>query len=61
MAFGLEVNAYTSFENTVYMLELPADNHEILKKSLLVLHDWASAVTFDPEEIEKERGVIGEE
>ncbi len=61
MAFGPEVNAYTSFENTVYMLELPADNPEILKKSLLVLHDWASAVTFDPEEIEKERGVIVEE
>ncbi len=61
MAFGPEVNAYTSFENTVYMLELPADDPEVLKKSLLVLHDWASAVTFDPEEIEKERGVIVEE
>ena len=61
MAFGPEVNAYTSFENTVYKLELPADNLEILKKSLLVLHDWASAVTFGAEEIEKERGVVVEE
>ena len=61
MAFGPEVNAYTSFENTVYMLELPADDPEILKKSLLVLHDWASAVSFEAEEIDKERGVIVEE
>lgn len=61
MSFGPEVNAYTNFEQTVYMLELPADNPEILKTSLMVLHDWASAVTFDAEEIEKERGVIVEE
>ena len=61
MAFGPEVNAYTSFEETVYMLELPADDPEILKTSLMVLHDWASAVTFDPVELDKERGVIVEE
>ena len=61
MSFGPEVNAYTSFEETVYMLELPADNPEILKTSLMVLHDWASAVTFDPVELDKERGVIVEE
>ena len=61
MQFGPEVNAYTSFEETVYMLELPADDPEILKTSLMVLHDWASAVSFIPEEIEKERGVIVEE
>lgn len=61
MGFGPEVNAYTSFEETVYMLEIPADDPQILKTSLLVLHDWASAITFDPEEIEKERGVVTEE
>ena len=61
MSFGPEVNAYTRFEETVYMLELPADNPEMLKTGLLVLHDWASAVSFEPEEIEKERGVIVEE
>ena len=61
MQFGPEVNAYTSFEETVYMLELPADDPEILKTSLMVLHDWASAVSFNPEEIDKERGVIVEE
>ena len=61
MSFGPEVNAYTSFEETVYMLEVPADDIEMLKTSLLVLHDWASAVSFESEEIEKERGVIIEE
>ena len=61
MSFGPEVNAETSFEHTVYMLELPADNPEILKTSLLVLHDWACSVTFDSVEFEKERGVIIEE
>lgn len=61
MQFGPEVNAYTNFEQTVYMLELPADDPEILKKSLMVLHDWACAVSFNAEEIEKERGVIVEE
>ena len=61
MQFGPEVNAETNFEQTVYMLELPADDPQMLKTSLMVLHDWASAVTFDAEEVEKERGVIIEE
>jgi len=61
MTFGPEVNAYTSFDETVYMLEIPADSPEILQKSLLVLRDWASAVSFEPEELEKERGVVIEE
>lgn len=61
MGFGPEVNAYTSFEETVYMLEIPADDPKMLETSLLVLHDWASEISFDPEELEKERGVVTEE
>ena len=61
MDFGAEVNAYTSFEETVYKLEVPADKPEYLEKAILIFHDWASAVTFDPEELEKERGVVLEE
>ncbi|MDR2897384.1 MAG: insulinase family protein, partial [Spirochaetaceae bacterium] len=61
MSFGPEVNAYTSFEETVYMLEIPADDPEMLATSMLVLKDWASALTFDPVELEKERNVIVEE
>lgn len=61
MGFGPEVNAYTSFEETVFEFEVPADNPEYFKTALLILHDWACAVTFEPEEIDKERGVILEE
>jgi zinc protease len=59
--FGPELNAYTSFDETVYMLQVPTDNPDILSKGFLVLEDWAHGLTFDPKEIDKERGVIGEE
>ncbi len=61
MTFGPEVNAYTSADETVYMLEVPADDPSALRTALLVLSDWASAITFDPVELDKERGVIIEE
>ena len=61
MKFGPEVNAYTSFDETVYMLEIPADKPEILKTTLGVLHDWACGITFDQAELDKERGVVVEE
>jgi zinc protease len=59
--FGADINAYTSFDETVYMLQLPADNKELVDKGIQVLEDWAHNVTFDDKEIEKERGVITEE
>lgn len=59
--FGAHLNAYTSFDETVYMLQLPTDVDSILNKGLLVLEDWAHAVTFDSTEIDKERGVVIEE
>ncbi len=61
MRFGADVNAYTGFDETVYMLEVPTDDEEILDKAFLVLEDWASAVSFEDEEIERERGVVVEE
>lgn len=61
MSFGPEINAYTGFDETVYMLEIPADDPAILQKSLLVMQDWASALTFDQTELDKERGVVIEE
>jgi zinc protease len=61
MQFGAHVNAYTSFDETVYMLQVPTDKPDVLDKSFLVLEDWARNVTFDPAEIEKERGVVMEE
>ena len=61
MRFGAHVNAYTSFDETVYMLQVPTDRPGALDHAMLVLEDWASQVTFDPAEIEKERGVVLEE
>jgi zinc protease len=61
MRFGADLNAYTSFDETVYMLQVPTDKPEIMDKALLVLEDWAHNVSFDPAEIEKERGVVMEE
>lgn len=61
MQFGPDLNAYTSFDETVYMLQVPTDKQEILEKGLLILQDWGSNISFLDEEIDKERGVIWEE
>ena len=61
MQFGPDVNAYTSFDETVYMLQLPTDDAEILDTGLRILREWAGDVSFDPDEIDKERGVVIEE
>ena len=61
MRFGADLNAYTSFDETVYMLKVPTDKPDVLDKSLLVLEDWAQNVSFDDAEIDKERGVVMEE
>jgi len=61
MKFGAELNAYTGFDETVYMLNLPTDNDTILEKGFQVLDDWASNVSYEDEEIDKERGVVHEE
>ena len=61
MRFGPDVNAYTSFDETVYMLQVPMDDPEVLSTAFQILVDWASAIVFDPEEVDKERGVVIEE
>mgnify|MGYP001799340916 CR=1 FL=1 len=59
--FGYDLNAYTSFGETVYMLPIPTGDDAIMEKGFQVLEDWAAGIAFDAEEIEKERGVILEE
>ncbi|MDP4277297.1 MAG: pitrilysin family protein, partial [Bacteroidota bacterium] len=59
--FGSNLNAYTNFDETVYKLMIPTENAEVVDKAFYVLEDWAHNLTFDPKEIEKERGVILEE
>ena len=61
MQFGPGVNAYTSFDETVYMLTVPMDDPEIVSTAFQILVDWAGGVLFDPEEVDKERGVVIEE
>lgn len=61
MNFGADVNAYTSFDETVYMLQVPTDSSEVVHKAFQILGDWAHRVSFESEEIEKERGVVIDE
>ena len=61
MRFGAHINANTSFDQTVYELQIPTDSPAVIDRSLLILEDWAHAVSFEPAEIDKERGVILEE
>ncbi len=61
VAFGADINAYTSFDETVYMLQIPTDNKETFTKGMQIIEDWSHNVTFDNKEIDKERGVITEE
>jgi zinc protease len=59
--FGADLNAYTSFDETVYQLPIPSDDPEILKNGFQIMRDWAQNATLDPVEIDKERGVVLEE
>jgi len=61
MRFGADLNAYTSYDETVYMLQVPTDTAKFVKNGLQILEDWAHNVSFDPIEIDKERGVVIEE
>lgn len=59
--FGADLNAYTSFDETVYMLPIPTEDPAVVRRGLQVLEDWAHNITFSEEEIDKERGVVIEE
>src|SRR5687768_4792733 len=56
--FGPDLNAYTSFDETVYMLQVRTDEADHLEKGLLILRDWADGISFEGDEIDKERGVV---
>ena len=59
--FGADLNAYTSFDETVYQLPIPTDDPEVFKNGIQIMRDWAQDATLDVAEIEKERGVVIEE
>ena len=58
MSFGADTNAYTSYDRTVYMLELPRNDQAMLEEGLQLLRDYADGILLKEEEIDKERGVI---
>jgi zinc protease len=61
MKFGPDINAYTGYDETVYMLTLPTDTAGALDTGLQIMQDWATGITFDTAEVRKERGVVIEE
>src|SRR6266513_3397444 len=61
MRYGPDINAFTSFDETVYMITIPTDTAAIVDKGFEILSEWAHNVTFEPSQIEKERPVVIEE
>lgn len=59
--FGADINAYTSFDETVYQLPLPTDDPQVVSHGMEIMRDWAQEALLDPTEIDKERGVVLEE
>ncbi|UQD55093.1 pitrilysin family protein [Flavobacterium sp. K5-23] len=59
--FGQHLNAYTSFDETVYFLPIPSDSPEKLENGFNIIEDWAFNADLTPQEIDKERGVVLEE
>lgn len=58
MSFGADTNAHTSFDETVYKLELPENTETYLREGLKVMSDYAARLTLLEDEVERERGVI---
>ena len=56
--FGKDLNAHTSFTETVYKLQLPSGDPLLVDSTMTILADWADGLLIEPEEVEKERGVI---
>lgn len=61
LKFGADLNAYTGFNETVYILPLPTDKREAVAKGFLVLADWAGGVSFQEPDIDAERAIVLEE
>jgi zinc protease len=61
MRFGPDINASTSFDETIYELQIPTDSASIEGKAFDILEDWARGMSLDTAEITKERGVVIEE
>jgi zinc protease len=61
LKFGADLNAYTSFDETVYILPVPTDKADNLEKAFTVLQDWAGGLALKDEDINAERNIVMEE
>jgi len=61
VGFGNDLNAYTSFDETVYILPIPTDKPSNIEKGFQILEDWAHNVTYNNQDIEGERPIVLEE
>ena len=61
LKFGADLNAYTSFNETVYILPVPTDKRADVEKAFLVLQDWAAGVSFEAADMDQERNIVLEE
>jgi len=59
--FGNDLNAYTSFDETVYILPIPTDKPTNIEKGFQILEDWAHNVTYNDKDIDGERPIVLEE
>lgn len=59
--FGADLNAYTGFDETVYILPIPTDKKKNLETGFLILEDWAQGLTLSDDAIDQERNVVLEE
>lgn len=59
--FGADLNAYTSFDETVYQLPIPTEDYNVIKNGIQIMHDWAQGALLLTEDINRERNVVLEE
>lgn len=58
ITYGFDINAYTGYDRTIYMFAAPADAPNSIDNSLLILHDWITAITLNPQDVEEEKEII---
>jgi zinc protease len=58
LAFGADTNASTGFEETIYKLNLPRNDPALLDTALMLMRETASELSFDPQAVEREKGVV---
>ncbi|WP_341220503.1 M16 family metallopeptidase [Polaribacter atrinae] len=56
--FGHDLNAHTSFEETIYKLKIPTKQNSVIDSTLTIMSDWVNGMLLDSLEVEKERGVV---